>query len=275
MIKNNPLVSLITEAAQAGVQIVRQQFRQAGEVDEKGSHIDIVTKTDLASQAAIRQVIEAGMLKLGYTADQVGFIEEESVVDSVAEHTFIVDPVDGTTNFAAGIPFSCISIGYAHRQELKIGVVAEPFTGTVYSAVKGEGAFLNNQWFTDRRLNVEQKETKNWIVGAHLNGMDVVLEQFALYQKLYPQVRGERNIGSLTLDVCMMADNVFDVIFNRGCFFWDLAAAKVILNEAGGEIFDLNGEELQFEWQNPKKKYSLIACHREEIDHVLNLVSAT
>lgn len=271
MIKNTQILQLMIKAAEKSAQIIRANFRQSDEYQDKSSHIDIVTATDTASQVSIHESLILGMNSLGINENVVGFIEEESSGDAVKEHNFIVDPIDGTTNFASGIPLSCISIGYAVGREMKMGVVLDPFSKTLYWGEVGHGSFVKNDLLGERRLQIKTKPIRQWIVSAHLNGLDVVDQQFATYQKIYPHVRGLRNMGSLTLDLCFLSDNIVSVVFCNGCYLWDLAAASVILNEAGGKIFDDQGNDLQFDWVDTKKKYALIACSSDNIEEVLSI----
>lgn len=266
------ILSLMINAAEESAKIIRANFRQSDQYQDKSSHLDIVTATDLASQNSIHDILKSGMIKLGINESDIGFIEEECKTDLVKHHTFIVDPIDGTTNFASGIPFSCISIGYAVDRNMQLGVVLEPFSKTLYWGEVGQGSFVRDILRGEQRLLTSVKPAKSWIVGAHLNALDVVAEQFASYQKIYPHVRGMRNIGSLTLDLCFMADNVIDAVLNQGCYVWDLAAVSVILHEAGGALYDYQGIPLQFDWTESKKKYQVIACHPEIKEDLLKLM---
>ena len=119
---------------------------------------------------------------------------------------------------------------------------------------------------------MKTKEPKKWMVGAHLNGLEVVDAQFDSYRKIYPHIRGQRNMGSLAIDLCYLADNVLDVVFNRGCYMWDLAAAQAILNEAGGELYDVDGNPLLLDWENSKTMYHIIACHPDIKDQVMSFI---
>lgn len=270
------ICELMIETAKSSAEIIRQNFRQNDKYENKSSHIDIVTATDLASQQNIHNRLVKGMVEMGMEEGEIGFVEEESSADNISTHNFIIDPIDGTTNFASGIAFSCISIGYAFEKDIQIGVVLEPFSNTLYWGIKGEGSWVkvnsSDGVSAEIKLSQKIKPAKQWLVGAHLNGMDVVGEQFKMYEQIYPFVRGLRNIGSLTLDLCMMADNVLDVVFNKGCYFWDLAASSVIVREAGGEIYDSQGEILQYDWQDTKKKYHLISCHPEILGEVKKMI---
>lgn len=273
-----PVLELMIKAARQSGELIKQNFRQSNHAQNKTSHLDIVTQTDRLSQQGIHECLISGMNECGVNSSDIGFVEEESSQDSIRYHNFIVDPLDGTSNFASGIPYSCVSIAYAEEQEVKMGVVFDPFTNSLYWGEKNQGAFIQTQPQNQRQLKLLPKPTKSWMVASHFNGLEVVAQQFASYQKIYPQVRGLRNMGSITLDLCLMADNIFDVVLNRGCYFWDLAAAKVILEEAGGKIYSLapdekvDGQDLSFDWIETKKKYQIMASHPETKAEALKLL---
>lgn len=269
MATSQDILSIMIAAAEQSALLIRDNFRKTDSYQDKSSHLDIVTETDVASQQIIHDVLVAGMKRLGVDNDGVGFVQEESGSDQLKEHNFIVDPIDGTTNYSSGIPFSCISIGYAVKRKLTLGVVLEPFSNTLYWGEVGKGAFAKDLLLGERQLSLQLKPETSWIVGAHLNSIDVVDSQFLTYQNIYPHVRGLRNIGSLTLDLCFMADNVIDVVFNKGSYLWDVAAASVLLGEAGGMLYDLQGDTLEIDWEDTKKKYQLFACHPANKDTVL------
>lgn len=268
------ILPLMIDAAKKAGDLIRQNFRNTDSFAEKTSHNDIVTQTDLDSQNIIHETIMSGMVALGFDANEIGFVQEESNDDVVKKHTFIVDPIDGTSNFSSGIPICGVSIGYAQDKELLAGVIFEPFSQTIWAAEQGAGAWTESALKGKRALpHLTPKEAKRWMVGAHFNSTEIANEQFVAYQKLYPNVRGMRNIGSLAVDLAYVTDGILDVICNRGCYFWDLAAGSVILNELGGQIFDLTGSPLQFDWENTKKKYEIIVCHKDLISQVQTLTT--
>jgi len=270
---NQQITNLMTSAATSSAQIIKNNFRKTDDFKNKSSHIDIVTPTDVLSQQNIRKVLVEGMVSLGYAETDIGFVEEESKVDVLKKYNFIVDPLDGTSNFSSGIPYCCVSIGFAVDQVLVAGVVADPFLDTVYCGVLGEGSFVKKAGEEKRQLLLSNKSMSSWMVSAHYNGLDKVHDQFSCYERIYPSVRGLRNLGSLTLDLCLLADNVFDVVLNKGCYFWDLAAASVILKEAGGQLFDYNGAPLAFDWNDSKKKYLVVGCRPDAVSDVLSFTN--
>lgn len=260
------------EAAQKAAVVVKENFYIDNESDEKKSHKDIVTKTDKLSQKIIHEHIFSGMKELGFDESEIGFIEEESSDDLVKKHTFIIDPIDGTSNFSASIPHVCISIGYAKDKEMIAGVVLNPLSGDLYFGEKGKGSFLENEALGKEKLIIKQKPISSWMVASHFNRLDVLDQQLATYKKLYPEVRGLRNMGSLTLDICFVAQGPINVVFNNGAYFWDLAAAKVILEEAGGKIYDGNGNELEFDWQETKKGYETVTCYSGDKEKIFEFL---
>lgn len=271
-LKTQEILNIITQAAHSSAEIIIENFNTQSKIKDKGSHKDIVTETDVASQKNIKSFITAELEKIGVEQDDIGFAEEESADHSVAEHTFIVDPIDGTSNFAAGIPYSCISIGYAYKQKVLVGLVYNPFSKTLYTGVTNEGAHMqigDNQTVT---LQVNPKEINSWMVGVHFNGIEVYRDQFKSYLELYPHVRGLRTFGSLTLEICAVADTSLDAVYNRGCYFWDLAAASVILREAGAELYNYQGEILEFDWQDTQSRYEVVACHPKNKDKAISFL---
>lgn len=269
---NQKILDLMLEAAQKSAVIVRENFHTDNDSNEKQSHKDIVTETDELSQKTINEHLTEGMINLGFLEKTIGFIEEESSDDVVQEHTFIVDPIDGTSNFSAGIPHVCISIAYARNKEILLGVVLNPISGDLFWGEKGKGSFLKNDLVGEMKLETTLREPSSWMVAGHFNGMELADDQFASYQKLYPHIRGLRNLGSLTLDVCYVAQGAMDLVMNLGAFFWDLAAARVILEEAGGKIYGPDGSELVFDWTDTRKRYENIVCHPESKDKVLEIL---
>jgi myo-inositol-1(or 4)-monophosphatase len=261
-IPRQTILDVMVEAAEKSAEIIRDNFKKSDAYSEKTSNKDIVTEIDKLSQKNIREVLTRGWGKMGMDLTALGFVEEESKSDDVRECNFIVDPIDGTSNFASGIPFSCVSIAFSENGEIVVGLVLDPFSKRRYWAIKNEGSFVTDGSKT-RSLKVANRPIKDWVIGAHVNGMEVYEQQFESYKKLYSKIRAFRNFGSLTLDACLVADGAFDAVLNKGCYFWDLAAVSLIVEEAGGDIYDFQGEKIVFDWVDTKKKYHAIIAHPE------------
>lgn len=256
---------LLLRVVQPAAELIKKDFWHNGDVkvDLKSSIQDIVTGTDKQSQQLIMDGLLREMAALGVPADQIRLIGEENKLDTAdADHAFIADPLDGTTNFAAQLSPVCISLAYAFQKELQIGLVYNPLTDECFWAEKGQGAWYSRPGAEPMQLKApEPKELAQILIAAHLNGADVVAEQFAWYQNLFSQVRGERNCGSLTWDLCLMAKGVFGAALNKGCYLWDVAAAKVILDELGIGWYDDQGQPFAINWQQPHDKLKIIVAH--------------
>ena len=159
-------------------------------------------------------------------------------------HRWIVDPLDGTTNFLHGIPLFCISIGLERDGELVAGVIYNPVSDELFTAEKGKGAFLNDRRLNDRRLRVAARKTSATRVVAtgipHRGrpGHARFLDELGSVMR---EVAGIRRTGSAALDLAWTAAGRFDAYWERDIGAWDMAAGIVIVREAGGIVTDLDG----------------------------------
>ncbi|MGQ0674090.1 MAG: inositol monophosphatase family protein [Hyphomicrobium sp.] len=173
-----------------------------------------------------------------------GFLMEErgAVAGADASHRWIVDPLDGTTNFLHGIPMFAISIGLEREGQLVAGVVYNPISDELFAAEKGKGAFLNDK----RRLRVAARRSIADAVvatGIPHRGRPGHPGFLGEIERVMREVTGIRRTGSAALDLCWTAAGRFDGYWERNLKPWDLAAGLVILREAGGIATDLSGGE--------------------------------
>ena len=174
------------------------------------------------------------------------------------EPTFIVDPIDGTTNFVHGWPYVSISMGLAVKGEPVVGVVYNPFSGRLYRGVKGEGSFVeeivNSEVSSERRLPIKQPEPLKSLDGSLVaiewgsdrsgNNWKVKTETWAKLGRSKEEggsmVHSARALGSAALNLCAVAEGTIDLYWEGGCWAWDVCAGWVVLKEAGGMIVDGN-----------------------------------
>lgn len=173
-----------------------------------------------------------------------------------ADPTFIVDPIDGTTNFVHAFPSVCISLGFTVNHEPVVGVVLNPFTNTLYSAIQGRGAFLNHNTPLPLKgsANGRALEPLTSLSGALVaiewgsdragNDFDVKVETFrklaASKEQGGAMVHGLRSLGSAAMNLCAVADGSIDMYMEGGSWAWDFCAGMVIVKEAGGMLVDAN-----------------------------------
>jgi myo-inositol-1(or 4)-monophosphatase len=230
--------ALLNVMVQAVMKAGRTLARDFGEVQ----HLQVSVKGpgDFVSQADYRaeDVLRA---ELGRARPDYGFVLEESgeIEGSDKQHRWIVDPLDGTTNFLHGIPHFAISVALERQGQLVAGVVFNPASDELFTAEKGAGAYLN-----DRRLRVAgRKRLSDCVVGSgvpHLGRGDHGRYLVQL-RNVMGEVSGIRRNGAAALDLAYVAAGRFDGFWEEKLHPWDLAAGMVLIREAGGYVTDLAG----------------------------------
>ena len=216
--------SIINRAALAGGLNVRSKRAK-----------DYVTQVDQAAEEAIIDVVRKAYPEHGFLAEESG----ASAAD--AEYVWIIDPIDGTTNFIHGFPQYCTSIGVRHRGALTHAVVYDPVANELFTASKGRGAFLN-----DRRIRVTPlTRLGEALVGTgfpfkELDRLDLYMRQL---QKMMQTCSGVRRAGAAALDLAYVACGRLDAFWELGLMPWDMAAGALLIQEAGGLVGDLKGEQ--------------------------------
>ncbi len=215
----------------------RSRFGAAVEVRLKGI-VDPVTQVDLDSE---RMIVDA--IRRAHPDHDI-LTEEGSNRESRASHRWVIDPIDGTTNFAHGYPMFCVSIGLEREGQPVMGAVYAPVIDEMYWGVAGGGAFGVRQGSEPRRMQVSTVETLDRafvITGfpyAIREEPDSVLGPFA---KMAVATFAVRRDGTAALDLCYVAAGVYDAFWEMELKPWDVAAALVMLNEAGARVTDMAG----------------------------------
>ncbi len=222
-------------AARAGGAILVRNWRSlpAGSVTEKQKN-DFVTVADRQSEAAIIERIRES-----YPDD--AFLGEEGGASgsAAARRIWIIDPLDGTSNFVSGFPFWSVSIAAREGEELVAGVVWDPLRDELYAAERGAGAFRNHEpLHVADRAGVDGAFLATGFPFRHRSRIDTYL---ALFRAVFLQARAIRRAGSAALDLAMVAAGVFDGFFEFRLSPWDIAAGALLIEEAGGELTDFAG----------------------------------
>ncbi len=210
----------------------------ANSITEKGA-ADYVTEVDFASQNFIKRELEKHY-------PEAALLSEEGDHDgfTATEYTFVLDPVDGTTNLIHRYRQSAVSLGLLHNGKPCAGVVYNPFTGEMFWAEKGKGAYLNGKAM---HVSPQSDFSKCVItIGTMPYYKEYADRNFELFKKIYLDAVDIRRTGSSALDLCYTADGRTEAFFERGLKAWDFAAGAVILTEAGGKITDWEGNELDY-----------------------------
>ncbi|KAM3849896.1 inositol monophosphatase 1-like [Diretmus argenteus] len=228
-------------ARKAGA-MVRAALQDDMKVMMKSSSVDLVTQTDQEVEKLIIQSV-----KEQFPTHR--FIGEESVAAGESciltdSPTWIIDPVDGTTNFVHGFPFVAVSIGFAVNKQMEFGVVYSCVEDKMFTARRGKGAFCNG-----RPLRVsDQKEINQSIIATEFGSNrdpEVVDKIFSSMRKiLCIPVHGMRGAGTAATNMCLVACGCVDAYYEIGVHVWDVAAGVVIVSEAGGVLMDVEGGDV-------------------------------
>jgi myo-inositol-1(or 4)-monophosphatase len=231
------VLDVAVSAARAGGEILEGYWRSlpGGSISEKRKN-DFVTRADKESEEAI-------VARIREAHPQDGFVGEEGGRRGSGgeERTWIIDPLDGTTNFIAGFPFWCVSVAARERGEIVAGVVWDPLRGELYLAERGAGAFRNG-----RRLRVSAQSDLDGAflsTGFPFRSKDRLDLYLALFRELFQHARAIRRAGSAALDLANVAAGVFDGFFEFRLSIWDIAAGALLIEEAGGRITDFDGRD--------------------------------
>lgn len=216
------------ETARDAGRILLEKFGTSIEVNKKGD-INLVTEADLASEALIIDRIKSYFPKHSVLAEESG----AAVVDGLSTWKWIIDPLDGTTNYAHGYPCFAVTIALEHESEIKLGVTFDPTRDEMFSAERGNGASLNNRPI--RVSNTEQLSEALIVTGFPYDFKSK--PQFAshLTDFLY-HARGVRRDGSAAIDMAYVASGRFDGFWEEGLNPWDMAAGVLLIEEAGGQV---------------------------------------
>ncbi|XP_078143807.1 inositol monophosphatase 1-like [Centroberyx gerrardi] len=231
----------VAAAREAGA-VVREALQDEMKVMMKSSSVDLVTQTDQKVEKLIIQSV-----KEKFPTHQ--FIGEESVAAGAAcvltdSPTWIIDPIDGTTNFVHGYPFVAVSIGFAVNKQVEFGVVYSCIEDKMFTARRGKGAFCNG-----RPLQVsDQKEISQSIISTEFGSSrdpEAVDHIFSSMRKiLCIPVHGMRGAGTAAVNMCLVASGCVEAYYEIGIHVWDIAAGSLIVSEAGGVLMDVGGGEL-------------------------------
>lgn len=228
------LKETLINATEAGAAVMKHYFSSKNlQIDQKEGINNLVTEADHAAEKAIIDAIREGFPDHFILSEEVG----EIVMDS--EYKWIIDPIDGTVNYAHGIPICCVSIGVEHNGELVLGAVYNPFLKEFYIAEKGKGAYLNGDQIS---VSKESQVIKSCLVtGFPYTYLDQENGPLQCFERFIRKGIPVRRLGSAAMDLCWVAAGRFDGFYEHKLQAWDSAAGALMVTEAGGRVSDFTG----------------------------------
>jgi myo-inositol-1(or 4)-monophosphatase len=239
MVPTNDYLRVCEEAARAGGRVIQDWIGRL-EVRKKGP-ADLVTQADLASQAAVRSIVLGAFPEHSLLGEEA---DANTGSDVRTEYRWIVDPLDGTTNYVHGVPHYCVSLALERLGKPIVGTVYDPCLDECFTAAQGCGARLNGRPIQTSK--VEMIEEALAAVGFPPN-VASDHPDLMLFLKMLPRCQAIRRTGSSALNLCYLAAGRFDLYWSYATHIWDVAAGVLILQEAGGVVCAIDGGEFSLE----------------------------
>ena len=232
----HPMLNIAVKAARRAGSIINRAAldRTKLEIRSKQAN-DFVTQVDRSAESAIIDIIRQAYPDHAILGEESGALEGKK-----AEYRWIIDPLDGTTNYIHGFPQYCVSVALEHRGAIEHGVVYDPSRNELFTASKGGGAFLD-----DRRIRVTKcANLKDALVGTgfpfkEMSRLDLYFRQL---REVMQTSSGVRRAGAAALDLAYVAAGRLDAFWELGLAPWDMAAGALLIQEAGGMVGDLKGD---------------------------------
>ncbi len=231
------LLDTAKSAAKIAGDILKEGYGTAFRIDNKQGRNNLVTEYDYASEKAIISYIKSVFPNHKFLAEESG----SSGQSNGDEITWIIDPLDGTVNFAHAIPIFCVSIAAVQHGELLCGVIYQPLLDELFYASKGTGAFLN-----DKRINISDSDdmhTSLLVTGFPYNVDKNPYDCVGTFVKIVLNGIPIRRLGSAALDLAYVASGRFDGFWEADLHPWDVAAGVIIVEEAGGKVTQYDGNK--------------------------------
>lgn len=253
------LKNTLIEAAKAGAAEIQRFFQKEFKITNKEGINNPVTEADHASEKAIFGVIKSHFPDHYILSEEAGAIVQDST------YKWIVDPIDGTINFAHGIPLNCVSIGVEYNGEMILGAVYNPHLNEFFLAEKGKGATLNDKPI---HVSAESQAIKACLVtGFPYTYINIPNGPLEIFERFIRKGVPVRRLGSAAIDLCWVACGRFDGFYEHKLEAWDSAAGYLMVEEAGGRVTDLTGNKFS------PYQHKILATNGKIHDEMLEVIN--
>ena len=242
-------------AAYHSGKILYSHYGKLKNIQKKGV-IDLVTEADLASEKIIKKIIQNRFPDHGFIAEESGLTNTES------PYKWIIDPLDGTTNYAHQIPLFAVSIAFAEAGTPLVGVVFNPISQELFTAIKGHGARCNGRKIFVSKTNKISESIL--VTGFPYNLREVIKPLIKRFSQCLETAQAVRRLGAAAIDLCYIASGKFDGFWEQNLKPWDTAAGMLIAQEAGAHITNYSNEQYHYEMPEIVATNSFI--HNDLID---------
>ena len=257
MLSNDDLLKFTVSLAKEAGDIQMNFFGRINNTEKKSAAIDLLTEADKKSEKHIIDNIKRNYSNHSILSEEIGEINNKS------EYKWVIDPLDGTTNFVHNLPIFAVSIGLQKNNKTILGVVYNPAANKCFYAKANKGAYLNGEIIQTR----SNKELSHSLIATgfpyiHDKKYDV---SFKIFKKFYDNSRGVRRLGAASLDLCFVAMGRFDGFYEFGLKPWDICAGSLIVKEANGIVSDWDCKKLPFSGDR------ILACSNNQIHKAMSI----
>ncbi len=267
------IVDIMIQATQHAGLTLRNTLKNGINISDKTSQQDLVTSADVESQKIIEKLLKDGMLQVGIKEEEIGFIGEEGLVKK-GKYIFAFDPIDGTTNYASGIPQYAVAIACFINENLTHGVVYLPEENSLYYGTKGMGAYRKKNDVIDK-IKINPIEFRNCVFSSYIHSDEGLMQtELHVCSQLLSQTRGFRIFGSGIYDMTRLLENkLHAVVIGKGSI-WDIASQNLLLEESEGILLDWKGDHITYHLDDPTHNYAIVACHPTISQSIIKITSA-
>jgi len=252
-------------AVQAGRACLLGYFGKINNILEKDKSAGLVSEADRECENLMKKMLAEDFPDYDFLGEETAYLEGQDQFKTSLKPRWILDPLDGTTNFVHKFPIFCISLGLEVNGEIQLGIVDMPMLNQTFTAIKGHGAFCNGE-----RLSVSKTENFDQAfmsTGFVAESREVLSEQLKIFEDVVWKARAIRRPGAAAYDLALIASGVFDLYWEKNLKPWDSAAGLLLVHEAGGVVRTFENEEY-----HPFKK-SLIAGNQVIVEKFQNEIS--
>lgn len=256
------LKETLLNATEAGAKVLQYYFNNKNlQISNKEGINNLVTEADHAAEKAILDTIKEQFPNHFILSEEVGEIKMDS------EYKWVIDPIDGTVNYAHGIPICCVSIGLEQNGKMLMGAVFNPFLKEFYFAEAGKGALLNGETI---HVSAQTEVIKSCLVtGFPYTYLDMPNGPLECFERFIRKGVPVRRLGSAAMDLCWVAAGRFDGFYEHKLQAWDSAAGFLIVEEAGGKVTDFSGA-----YYSPYQPH-IVATNGRIHEEILQWINAT
>lgn len=252
------------KAAKAAGQLMLERVNGPMAIQTKSSRVDLVTEVDLACDALIRDILSSAFSSHQLLTEET---YKEGEITDFTPSTWIVDPIDGTTNFAHGYPYSSVSIGLMQNNQMQVGVIFDPYRDECFTAIRGETAKLNDQPIQVSKVNC----IDNTLIAtgfAFRREEQASVEKIKQLARVLEACHDIRRLGSAAIDLAYVACGRQDAFYESHLGPWDVAAGWLIVECAGGKFTSFTNDRLDFK----TKRQDIVATNGAFHDVLLGLI---